>query len=109
MVKISESEWFCNHCKSSAFPEVEQLRSKSKITTPIGLNLEPCLSYLPEPSDLSKKLVEIKGGLKALKDRGIKITSYRGLRMRAPLQRVHTCAYCGPGITHLIDPSIYPE
>ena len=34
-------------------------------TTPIGLNMEPCLSYLPEPNDLSKKPVEVKGGLKA--------------------------------------------
>lgn len=77
MVKISEEEWHCNHCNNSAYPQVEQLRSKSKITTPIGMNLEPCLSYAPEPNDLSKPEVEIKGGLKTLKDRGIKITSYK--------------------------------
>jgi hypothetical protein len=77
MVKISDQEYFCNHCKTSAYPGYEQLRRKSKITTPMGLNLEPCLSYLPEHNDLSKKPVEIKGGLRALKDRGIKITSYK--------------------------------
>lgn len=77
LVKIADDEWYCNHCKTSAYPQVEQLRSKCKITTPIGLNMEPCLSYLPEPNDLSKKPVEVKGGLKALKDRGIKITSYK--------------------------------
>lgn len=77
MVKISEEEYHCNHCNNSAFPEVEQLRTKSKISTPIGLNLEPCLSYAPEPYDLSKPEVEVKGGLKAMKDRGIKITSYK--------------------------------
>ena len=77
LVKISEEEWYCNHCKTSAYPQVEQLRSKSKITTPIGLNLEPCLSYLPEPDVLSKKPTEVKGALKSLKDRGIKVTSYK--------------------------------
>lgn len=77
MVKISQEEYHCNHCNNSAYPEVEQLRSKSKITTPIGLNLEPCLSYLPEPNDLSKPPVEINGGLAELKRRGIKITSYK--------------------------------
>lgn len=76
LVKISAQEYFCNHCKTSAFPNIEQLRSKSKITTPIRLNMEPCLSYAPEPN-ISKPEVEIKGGLKALKDRGIKITSYK--------------------------------
>lgn len=29
--------------------------------------------------------------------------------MTIPNRRVNTCAYCGPGITHLIDPSIYPN
>ena len=77
MVKISEEEYHCNHCKTSAFPEYQNLRSKSKISTPIGLNLEPCLSYSPEPYDLSKPEVEVRGGLKALKDRGLKITNYK--------------------------------
>jgi hypothetical protein len=40
------------------------------------MNLEPCLSYLPEPNDLSKPEVEIKGGLKTLQDKGLNITSY---------------------------------
>ena len=77
LVKISDQEYFCNHCKTSAYPQVEQLRSKSKITTPIGLNMEPCLSYLPEPDNLSKKPIEPKGTFKTLRDRGIKITSYK--------------------------------
>lgn len=77
LVKISEEEWYCNHCKTSAFPNIEQLRSKSKISTPIGLNLEPCLSYLPEPYDLSKNPIEPKGTFAELQKRGIKITSYK--------------------------------
>jgi hypothetical protein len=29
--------------------------------------------------------------------------------MNPPIKRVQTCAYCGPGIIHLIDPDIYPN
>lgn len=78
MVKISDDEYHCNHCNNSAYPEVEQLRSKSKITTPIGMNLEPCLSYPKDPdADFFKdKNPEPKGTFKILKDMGIKITSY---------------------------------
>jgi len=29
--------------------------------------------------------------------------------MTIPTKRVHTCAFCGPGITHIIDPIDYPN
>ena len=54
---------------------MEDLRSKSKITTPLGLNLEPCLSYLPDANPIPKS-VEPEGTFKALQDKGIKITHY---------------------------------
>jgi hypothetical protein len=73
---IAISGWFCNHCKSSAYPEVEQLRSKSRLSTPMGRNTDALISYSPEPDDLSKKPVEVKGGLAELKKRGVRITSY---------------------------------
>lgn len=77
LAKIDEAgEYYCKHCSISSYPEVENVRSKHKLVTPIDLNTEPCLSYLPEPNDLSKPEVEIKGGLKALQDRGLNITSY---------------------------------
>jgi hypothetical protein len=76
MVKVSESEWFCNHCKSSAYPEVEQLRSKSRLSAPNERNTAALISYSPEPDDLSKKPVEPKGGFAELKKRGIRVTSY---------------------------------
>jgi ribosomal protein L37AE/L43A len=75
LVKISDNEWYCNHCKTSAYPQHEQLRSKSKITTPIGMNLEPCLSYAPDPNAQDNN-PEIQGTFKALADKGIKITQY---------------------------------
>lgn len=79
LIKIHEDgEYYCNHCSISVFPEVEDVRSKHKLVTPIGLNLEPCLSYLPDPNEqfFKDKKPEIKGGLKALQDKGVRITSY---------------------------------
>jgi hypothetical protein len=79
LVKIDEEgEWYCNHCSISQFPEVEDVLSKHKLVTPIGLNLEPCLSYPPDPNEeyFKDKKPEIKGGLKTLQDKGVRITSY---------------------------------
>jgi hypothetical protein len=77
MVKISDDEWFCNHCKSSANPEIEEVRSKSRLSVPTERNTAALISYPPEPDDLTKKPAEVKGGLAELKKRGIRITSYK--------------------------------
>ena len=71
---MNDSEYYCKRCSISQYPESEAVRSKSKITTPIGLNLEPSLSYLPDGPTLSSR--EPEGTFKALKDKGIKITNY---------------------------------
>jgi hypothetical protein len=47
-----------------------------KLETPEGIDKETFVSYSPEPDDLLRKPIEIKGGLKALKDKGLKITNY---------------------------------
>lgn len=31
------------------------------------------------------------------------------INRRIPARRVNTCDYCGPGITHIIDPIAYPN
>lgn len=79
LIKMSEDEYYCNRCSISQYPDIESVRSKSRITTPIGLNLEPCLSYTPDPNEafFKDKSPEIKGGLKLLKDRGLKVTNYK--------------------------------
>jgi hypothetical protein len=69
-----EGEYYCNRCSISQYPEVEAVRIKSKITTPLGLNSEPCLSYLPDANPTPK--FEPEGAFSALKDRGMKITNY---------------------------------
>lgn len=76
LIKMSEEgEYYCNRCSISQYPDVEDVRSKSRISTPLGLNLEPCLSYLPDPN-LQDNNPEIEGAFKALQDKGIKITRY---------------------------------
>ena len=39
LTKMNDSEYYCKRCSISQYPESEAVRSKSKITTPIGLNL----------------------------------------------------------------------
>jgi hypothetical protein len=75
MAKMSDQEWYCNRCSISQYPDVESVRIKSKITTPMGMNLEPCLSYAPDPNPVPKH-VEPEGAFKALKDKGIRIKNY---------------------------------
>ena len=75
LINAEDGEYYCKNCSISAYPEHEDVRSKSKITTPLGLNLEPCLSYLPDANPIPKS-VEPEGTFKALQDKGIKITHY---------------------------------
>ena len=77
LTRISDSEYFCNHCKSSAYPSTEEVRSKSRLSVPKERNTDALISYSPEPDDLTRKPVEPQGAFKALRDRGIKITSYK--------------------------------
>jgi hypothetical protein len=61
-------------------PEEENVRRESKLSVP-DRKQEPLLATAPETDYLNKKVEihhepEIKGGLKALKERGIKITYY---------------------------------
>jgi hypothetical protein len=75
LIKMSEEgEYYCNRCSISQYPDVEAVRSKSKITTPRGLNLKPCLSYLADANPAPKDIEP--GAFKALKAKGIKITRY---------------------------------
>jgi hypothetical protein len=75
LIKMSEDEYYFNRCSVSQYPDIESVRSKSRLSTPIGLNLEPCLSYLPDGNPTPKD-IEPEGAFKALQDKGIKITSY---------------------------------
>ena len=76
LIKMSEDgEYYCNKCSISQYPDVEDVQSKSKITTPLGMNLEPALSYAPDPNPIPKH-IEPEGAFKALQDKGLKIKNY---------------------------------
>jgi hypothetical protein len=64
-----------DHCGITKY-DIEDLRSESYLETSGGPVEDPSLSYAPEPQ-LKRKRKEIKGGLKALQDKGIHITSYK--------------------------------
>lgn len=67
--------YYCVTYSIEINPEETEVRSKSRLTTPEGINQTPYVAYPPEP-DLRRKKTEIKGGLAELQKRGIKVTSY---------------------------------
>lgn len=76
----NNSTYWCRHCSIEYDPESENLRKESKISVP-ERNEETLVSQTPGQDYLNKKIEinhtpEIKGGLKALQQRGMKITHY---------------------------------
>jgi hypothetical protein len=76
MVNEKTGEYLCLHDNISHFPELQDVRSKSRLVTPDGPVEQPCVSYTPELR-IGKPEVEIKGTFKALQQKGIKIKDYR--------------------------------
>jgi hypothetical protein len=73
--------YWCRNCSVEFDPELENVRRESKISVP-DRNQETLVATTPGQDYLNKKVEinhtpEIKGGLKALKDKGIRITSYQ--------------------------------
>jgi hypothetical protein len=76
----NNSTYWCRTCSVSYDPESENLRRESKISVP-DRNEETLVAHTPGEEYLNKKIEinhtpEIKGGLKALQQRGLKITHY---------------------------------
>jgi hypothetical protein len=67
--------YYCTNCKITSY-DTDDLRPESVLTMSEGPNEEPAASLAPEPT-LTRKKKEIKGGLKTLQDKGIKITHYK--------------------------------
>jgi hypothetical protein len=73
--------YWCRHCSVEFDPELENIRRESKISVP-DRNIEPAVATTPGTDYLNQNVEihhepEIKGGLKALKEHGIKITYYK--------------------------------
>jgi hypothetical protein len=76
----NNTTFWCRNCSVEFDPELENVRRESKISVP-DRNEEILVAQTPGQDYLKKKVEihkesEIKGGLKALKERGLKITYY---------------------------------
>jgi predicted RNA-binding Zn-ribbon protein involved in translation (DUF1610 family) len=76
----SNFSYHCRTCNVESFPD-ENTRRKGKLSTRTEPPEEPALSIIPEPG-LKRKKPEITGTLKALEQRGNRITSISESRKR---------------------------
>jgi hypothetical protein len=77
MVKLSDDDYFCNRCQHSEY--IENVVKTTEIPKPQTLdNSELHVSTTPQPiNPFAKKPIELKGGFKALSQKGtIRFTSY---------------------------------
>jgi hypothetical protein len=73
---MNNVSFWCRNCSVEFNPEEENVRRESKLSVP-DRNEETLVSNTPGIPDISiRHEPEIKGGLKALKDKGLKITHY---------------------------------
>jgi hypothetical protein len=77
---LQNTSFWCRNCSVEFDPEYEIVHRESKLPVP-DRNEEPLVATTPGQDYLNKKveikhIPEIEGGLKALKERGIKITRY---------------------------------
>jgi DNA-directed RNA polymerase subunit RPC12/RpoP len=82
----NNSTYWCRNCSVEFDPELENVRRESKISVP-DRNIEPAVATTPGTDYLNQNVEihhepEIKGGLKTLKERGIKITYYEDSSQR---------------------------
>jgi hypothetical protein len=81
LMQISADEFHCTTCNIQFFPELQDVRSKSKVDEPAGPNTDnPLVSYPPDPNApfYEKHKPKYEGGIKVLSQRGtIKILDYK--------------------------------
>jgi hypothetical protein len=76
---LQNASFWCRNCSVEYDPESEIVRRESKLSVP-DRNDEPLVAQTPVidyNSVAIRKEPEIKGGLKALKEKGLKITDYK--------------------------------
>jgi DNA-directed RNA polymerase subunit RPC12/RpoP len=74
---MQNTAFWCRNCSVEFDPESENIRRESKLSVP-NRNIEPAVATTPGIPDISiRKDPEIKGGLKALQQKGLKITNYK--------------------------------
>jgi hypothetical protein len=81
MIKLQDRNsanisFFCSMCNiQTNEEETDNLRTRSRLQMPEGVNTTPYIAHTPEPG-LKRKKVEVKGGLAELQKRGIRIKNY---------------------------------
>jgi hypothetical protein len=74
---MQNTAFWCRNCSGEFDPESENVIRESKLSVP-NRNIEPAVATTPGIPDISiRKDPEIKGGLKALQQKGLKITNYK--------------------------------
>ena len=78
---MQNTAFWCRNCSVEFDPESKNVRRESKLSVP-DRNIEPAVATTPGQEYLNKSVEirhepELKGAFKALRDRGIHITSYR--------------------------------
>lgn len=76
---MNNTSFWCRNCSVEFNPEEENVRRESKLSVP-DRNTEPAVSTTPlvnEDAVTIRHTPEIKGGLKALQQKGLKITDYK--------------------------------
>lgn len=74
----NNSMYFCIHCSVEYDPTEENVRRESKLSVP-DRNIEPAVSSIQHDYNKDVEIrhePEIKGGLKELQKKGLKITHY---------------------------------
>ena len=75
---LQNTSFWCRNCSVEFNPETENVRRESKLSVP-DRNIEPAVATTPGIGGGSVAIrhePEIRGGLKALRDEGLKITHY---------------------------------
>lgn len=78
-VRISEDEYYCNTCQITIIPSIQDVRRVQDLEVPQGVSEETLIVHPPEPHEQDVRIRKgpvVKGGLKALQNKGLKITSY---------------------------------
>ena len=73
--------WMCQRCSRTYLPEVQEVRKDIDFFVPIDTehNIEPAVTSMGSSDYIhlrNNREPIIKGGLKSLKDKGLKITNY---------------------------------
>lgn len=75
---MNNTSFWCRNCSVEFNPEEENVRRESKLSVP-DRNIEPAVSSIQHDYNKDVEIrhePEIKGGLKELQKKGLKITDY---------------------------------